>query len=93
MGVAKHKPEDACLCCPLGGGSSAVSSVTDVQPLPAAQRYTLVLVWRRVCGTCEAPPEVLRRIFALASVTRTRLVRRQVLPDLSSLSLCGEANF
>jgi hypothetical protein len=91
MGVIKaHEPAENCICCPPGGGTTIVR---DVLPLSTAQRLAFIQAWQTVCRSRETPPEVLQRICAMAAGTRTRLVRRQIIPNFDSLSLCGEADF
>jgi hypothetical protein len=60
-----------------------------------AQRLAFIQAWRHVCASSReiAPPEVMLRIFRLAVVTQTRVVRRQILPSFDALSFCGEARF
>ena len=88
MGIARHAP-DSCVCCPPG----AYSTVSTTRPLGIAQRIAFIQAWMHVCASTRelAPPEVMLRIFRLAAETQTRVVRRQVLPSLDALSLCGDA--
>mmetsp|Transcript_4271 Transcript_4271/g.11064 ORF Transcript_4271/g.11064 Transcript_4271/m.11064 type:complete len:95 (-) Transcript_4271:390-674(-) len=86
--IHRRQPASSCLCCGPGGEGAVYDTIIDVRAFALKQRLTFLHVWRYFCPN-EAPRDVLMHIFELAAVTERRVVRRQVMPDVSALSLCG----